>query len=106
MKKLTALVFILTFSSFLIAQPQFFMTYGECHQVIRVLQESIKNDSLVVDYFVKNYKINGHRVSLKKKVSPAQFIKFYQRNENKHIVCTHKIFDNDKVLLDTTNIAH
>ena len=90
------------------AQPDSGFSYSECHKVISALQKSLKNDSLVVDYFFRNYKIlNWKDYYLKNRISPSEIIKYFRKEENKKIMCVHKRFDQNKVLLmDSSDAPH
>jgi len=59
MKKIWFVICLLGISFATKAQPDSGFSYSECHKVISALQESLKNDSLVVDYFFRNYKVIG-----------------------------------------------
>jgi len=108
MKKIWFVICLLVISFAAKAQPSYGLSYGECHKVISVLQESLKNDSVAVAYFIRNYKIlNWSDYYLKKGASPSEIIKYFQKDENKKIICIHKQFYQDKVLLmDTSNLKH
>ena len=82
------------------AVAQYIPGDDECYIVLEKLKQNLKNDSLVVDFFVKNYTIRGKRITINKKMTSAQFIKFYQKKENKHLYCTFKRFGDTNVLLD------
>ncbi len=82
------------------------ISYGECHKAISLIQETLKNDSLVVAYFWENYKILSDYPKSLKKNSPAEVIEYFQKAENRKLMCAHKRFANDdKVLLDTSEIG-
>ena len=86
-------------------QPMQGITYGECYRALDKIQESLKNDSLVVDYFWKNYKIlSDYPQSLQTDKTPAEVILFFRKDENKDMMCIHKRFRGNKVLLDTSNL--
>ena len=101
MKKIFIFILFLFFIKTAVAQ--YFAGEGECYIVLEKLKQNLKDDSLVVDFFVKNYKIRGQRITIKKKMNPSQFIKFYQKEENKHLYCTIKRFEGINVLLDVPN---
>lgn len=83
-------------------QNSYFIMNGECNKVINSLRKDFKNDSIAVDFFLKNYKIARSTITFKTGTPASIIIKYFNKEENKKIQCTYKHIDNDKVLLDTT----
>lgn len=85
------------------SQSAVWIKYGECYKAMNYLKESVKNDSIAVSMFWKNYTVINRNINFLKKKTPAEVIEFFNREENKQLMCKHKRFEGAEVLLDDSN---
>lgn len=75
---------------------------GKCYKVLEYLRDSNKSDSIAVVYFLENFDILDNRnPKFKKGVSPNVVINYFNKEDNKDLICKHKHLKMDNVLLDT-----
>lgn len=98
------LVICLLFAITVRSQSVVWIKYGECYNAMNNLKESVDNDSVAVQMFWENYIIIDKNVDYLKKKTPTEVIKFFNQEENKQLMCEHKRFVGEKVLLDNHTI--
>ncbi|GET26068.1 hypothetical protein [Prolixibacter sp. NT017] len=76
-----------------------FMMEGECHVVLNHIRRQVQNDSLSVQYFLKNYKIIDNRIANIRKKDFKDVVRLLNLPENEDLFCVWKSDYHENTLL-------